>query len=379
MPCPDETGMSEKDYYEILGVSKNASKDEIKNAYRKLAFQYHPDRNKSPDAEAKFKEISEAYAVLSDDEKRAQFDSYGRAGIGQKYSTEDIFRGTDFDEIFRDFGFSPFGDLFERMFGFGRAVPSPTRGRALMAELNLTLEQARSGMKSEISVDRLEPCSECGGTGMKAGTRPQMCPKCNGSGQIRYERSIGFGRFMQIVTCDKCGGSGRLAEPCPVCRGSGSARNTRRITVEVPPGVEDGMSLRLPGQGDIGGRGGSPGDAYVYIRVAQHPIFQRAGDDLICQVSVSVSQAALGTTARIQTLDGIDTLKIPQGTQNGYTITLKGKGMPRLKGRGRGNLLVKVAVRTPTSLSERQKQLLQELGQTVDQEPRPLRREEWPK
>lgn len=378
MPCPDETGMSEKDYYEILGVNRNASKDEIKNAYRKLAFQYHPDRNKSPDAEAKFKEISEAYAVLSDDEKRTQYDSYGRAGIGQKYSTEDIFRGTNFDEVFRDFGFSPFGDLFEKMFGFGRATPSATRGRSLMAELDLTLEQAKTGIRSEISVDRLEPCGECGGSGVKAGTRPQTCPKCKGSGQIRYERSIGFGRFMQIVMCDRCGGSGRLAEPCPVCRGSGSVRSTRRITVEVPPGVDDGMSLRLPGQGNIGGRGGSPGDAYVYIRVAQHPIFQRVGDDLICQVSVSVSQAALGTTAKLQTLDGTETLKIPLGTQNGYTITLKGKGMPRLKGRGRGNLLVKVAVRTPTNLNESQKQLLQELGRAVDQEPRPLRKEEWP-
>jgi len=371
--------MSERDYYEILGVSRNASKEEIRNAYRKLAFQYHPDRNKSPDAEAKFKEISEAYAILSDDEKRTQFDSLGRAGIGQKYTTEDIFRGTDFDEIFRDFGFSPFGDLLERMFGFGRAAPGPTGGRNLMAELSLTLEQAKTGMRSKISVSRLEPCGECGGSGVKAGTRPQTCPKCRGSGQIRYERSIGFGRFMQILPCDRCGGSGRLAEPCPACRGSGSVRNTRRITVEVPPGVDDGMSLRLPGQGDIGGRGGSPGDAYVYIRVAQHPIFQRAGDDLVCQISISVSQAALGTTARLQTLDGVETLRIPPGAQNGYTITLKGKGMPRLKGRGRGNLLVRVAVRTPTNLNESQKQLLQELGRAVDQEPRPLRREEWPK
>ena len=368
--------MSERDYYEILGVNRNASKDEIKNAYRKLAFQYHPDRNKSPDAEAKFKEISEAYAVLSDDEKRAQYDSYGRAGIGQRYTTEDIFRGVDFDEVFRDFGFNPFGDLFQRMFGFG-GVGRSTRGRDSIANVSMTLDQAKAGMKAEVSITRLEPCSKCGGSGARAGTRPQVCSKRRGSGQIRYERSVGFAHFMQIVPCDKCGGSGKMIDPCPACRGSGSARNTRKITVDIPPGVDDGTNLRLPGQGDIGSRGGPPGDAYVHIRVAPHPFFRRSGDDLICQVPVSVSQAALGTTFKLTTMDGVETLRVAPGAQTGYTFTLKGKGMPKLRGRGRGNLVVKIVVRTPVNLTGEQKKLLEELSQAVDEEPQPMRTEEW--
>lgn len=368
--------MSERDYYEILGVSRNASKDEIKNAYRKLAFQYHPDRNKSPDAEAKFKEVSEAYAVLSDDEKRAQYDSYGRAGIGQRYTTEDIFRGVDFDEVFKDFGFSPFGDLFQRMFGFGR-VRRSTRGRDIVANASMTLDQAKAGMKSEVSITRLEPCSKCGGSGVRAGTRPQVCPKCRGAGQIRYERSVGFAHFMQIVPCDRCGGSGKIVDPCPACRGSGSVRNMRKITVDIPPGVDDGTNLRLPGQGDMGSRGGPPGDAYVHIRVAPHPFFRRSGDDLICQVPVSVSQAALGTTFKLTTMDGVETLRISPGVQTGYTLTLMGKGMPRLKGRGRGNLIVRIVVRTPVNLTGEQKKLFQELGSAIDEEPKPLRTNEW--
>jgi molecular chaperone DnaJ len=371
--------MSEKDYYEILGVSRNASKDEIKNAYRKLAFQYHPDRNKSPGAEEKFKEISEAYAVLSDDEKRSQYDMFGRAGIGQRYTTEDIFRGVDFDEIFRDFGFSPFGDLFERMFGFGRVSGGPARGRDIVVNLNMTLEQARTGMKSEISITRLEPCGECGGSGARAGTKPQTCSKCKGTGQVRYERSVGFAHFVQIVPCDKCGGSGKIVDPCPACKGSGSVRNTRKVTVDIPPGVDDGTSLRLPGQGDIGSRGGPPGDAYVHIRVAPHPVFQRSGDDLVCQVPISVSQAALGTSFKLNTMDGVETLRIPPGTQTGYTITLRGKGMPRLKGRGRGNMIVRIVVRTPSGLTSEQRRLLEELGRTIDREPQPLRVDEWPR
>jgi len=369
--------MSERDYYEILGVSRNASKDEIKNAYRKLAFQYHPDRNKSPDAEAKFKEISEAYAVLSDDEKRAQYDSYGRAGIGQRYTTEDIFRGVDFDEVFRDLGFSPFEDIFGRMFGFGRAGAGAARGRDIVANVSITLDQARAGKRSEVSITRLEPCGECGGSGARAGTRPQVCPKCKGSGQIRYERSVGFAHFMQIVPCDKCGGSGKMVDPCPACRGSGSVRNTRKIMVDIPPGVDDGTSLRLPGQGDIGSRGGPPGDAYVHIRVAPHTFFRRSGDDLICQVPVSVSQAALGTTFRLTTMDGVEILRIAPGAQTGHTFTLRGKGMPRLRGRGRGNLIVRIVVRTPVNITAEQRKLLEELGRTVDEEPQPMRTDEW--
>jgi len=369
--------MSERDYYEILGVSTRASKEEIKNAYRRLAFQYHPDRNKSSGAEEKFKEISEAYAVLSDDEKRAQYDAYGRAGIGQKYAYEDIFRGVDFDDIFRDLGFGPFGDLFERFFGVGRATPGPTRGRDIVVDVNLTLEQAMSGMRSEISLHRLEPCDRCNGSGSKAGTKPRVCQKCRGTGQIRRERSMGFAHFVQITPCGDCGGTGKIIDPCPNCTGSGSIRNVRRISVDIPPGVDDGTNLRLPGQGDIGSRGGPPGDAYVHMRVAPHPIFRRADSDLYCQIPLTVSQAAIGTEVKVPTLDGVETLKIPVGTQTGSSFTLRGKGMPRLRGRGRGNLVVKVVVRTPTNLTDQQKRLLQDLGRTLDREPKPLGRDEW--
>lgn len=309
--------MYEKDYYKILGVPRNATKEEIKNAYRKLAFQYHPDRNKSPDAEEKFKEISEAYAVLSDDEKRRQYDMFGRAGIGQRYTTEDLFRGVDFDEIFRDFGFSPFEDLFDRLFRGVGGPRGPRKGRDVFVDLSMTLEQAAHGFETEISVRRLEPCGECGGSGMKPGTKPKSCEKCKGTGQIKYERRMGFAHFMQIVPCDECNGRGKTIVPCEICGGSGYMRRTRRISVRVPPGVEEGTSLRLPGQGDISPDGGTPGDAYVSIHIKPHEIFKRVGDDLICKIPISFSQAALGTQVEVPTLDGSEKLVIEAGTQSG--------------------------------------------------------------
>ncbi len=370
--------MSEKDYYEILGVDRNSTRDQIKEAFRKLALKYHPDRNKSPDAEEKFKEISEAYAVLSDDEKRSQYDSFGRAGINQRYTEEDIFRGVDFEDIFRGFGFTtPFDDIFERLFGGTRTRAESIRGRDIAVDLDLTLEQVVVGVRTEISIPRLEPCDECSGSGVRAGTQPKVCTKCNGTGQIRTERRIGFAQFVQIVPCDRCRGSGRIATPCQVCGGSGVVRRTRKITVNVPPGVEDGMSLRLHGQGDVGPRGRTPGDAYIRVRVRPHPIFERVDNDLACQLPISFSQSALGVEVQVPTLDGVETLRIPPGTQADSTFTLKGKGLPRLNGRGRGNLLVKVKVRTPTNLSDRQKSLIRELSSTIDQQPKPNKRDEW--
>jgi len=369
--------MSERDYYEILGVSRNATKEEMRNAYRKLAFQYHPDRNKSPDAEEKFKEISEAYAVLSDDEKRAQYDSFGRAGIGQRYTPEDIFRGVDFDDIFRDFGFSPFRDFFERFFRVGPTVVGPSRGSDRVVNLDMTLEQAMTGTRQEISVNRLEPCHECEGSGARRGTKPKTCPKCKGTGQIRHERRMGFAHFVQVATCGDCRGTGKLVDPCRTCRGSGSIRNARRITVNVPPGIGDGMRLRLPGQGDIGLSGGPPGDAYVQVRLVPHPSFHRTNGDLMCQVPVSISQAALGSEIKVPTLDGVETVKIKPGTQTGATFTLKGKGIPRLNKGGRGNLVVKIVVRTPSNLTERQKQAIRELAGAETKEPKLLDRNEW--
>lgn len=371
--------MAEKDYYEILGVPRNATKEEIKRAYRKLALQYHPDRNKSPEAEEKFKEISEAYAVLSDDQKRAEYDAYGRVGIGSRYTTEDLFRGVDFEDIFRDFGFTtPFEEIFERLFRTGWGGPKRSRGRDVLVDVELTLEQAASGVTTDVSIKRLELCPSCNGSGVKEGTKPRTCPKCKGTGQLRYERRTGFAQFVQIVTCNECGGSGKQITPCDQCRGSGSVRRSREVSVTIPAGVDDGMSLRLAGQGDVE-PGGLPGDAYVRVRLRPHPVFKRSGDDLICKMPISVTQAALGTSIKVPTLDGHANLNIPPGTQTDSTFVLKGKGMPKLNGRGRGDLLVKIVVRTPTNLSRQQEALLRELAKTLDQEVKPLRREEWDK
>jgi molecular chaperone DnaJ len=371
--------MAEKDYYEILGVPRNATKEEIKRAYRKLALQYHPDRNKSPEAEEKFKEISEAYAVLSDDQKRAEYDAYGRVGIGSKYTTEDLFRGVDFEDIFRDFGFTtPFEEIFERLFRSSWSGPRRARGRDVFVNVDMTLEQAASGITTDISIRRLELCPSCSGSGVKEGTKPRTCPKCKGTGQLRYERRMGFAQFVQIVTCGECGGSGKQITPCDQCRGSGSVYRTREVSVTIPPGVDDGMSLRLAGQGDVEPNG-LPGDVYVRVKLKPHPFFKRSGDDLVCKLPISITQAALGVSVKVPTLDGQEELHIPPGTQTESTFVIKGKGMPKLNGKGRGDLLVKVVVRTPTNINKQQEMLLRELAKTLDQEVKPMRREEWDK
>jgi len=371
--------MAEKDYYEILGVPRNATKEEIKRAYRKLALQYHPDRNKSPEAEEKFKEISEAYAVLSDDQKRAEYDAYGRVGIGSKYTTEDLFRGVDFEDIFRDFGFStPFEELFQRLFRSSWGEPRRVRGRDVFVDVDMTLEQAASGITTDISIRRLELCPSCNGSGMKEGTKPRTCPKCKGTGQLRYERRMGFAQFVQIVTCSDCRGSGKQITPCDQCRGSGSVYRTREVSVTIPPGVDDGMSLRLAGQGDVEPNG-LPGDVYVRVKLKPHLVFKRSGNDLVCKLPISITQAALGTSIKVPTLDGQEELRIPPGTQTDSTFVIKGKGMPKLNGKGRGDLLVKVVVKTPINLNKQQEALLRELAKILDQEVKPMRREEWDK
>ncbi|MEM2921173.1 MAG: molecular chaperone DnaJ [Candidatus Bathyarchaeia archaeon] len=371
--------MAEKDYYEILGVPRNATKEEIKRAYRKLALQYHPDRNKSPEAEEKFKEISEAYAVLSDDQKRAEYDAYGRVGIGSRYTTEDLFRGADFEDIFRDFGFStPFEEIFQRLFRGSWGEPRRARGRDVFVDVDMTLEQAASGITTDISIRRLELCPSCNGSGMKEGTKPRTCPKCKGTGQLRYERRMGFAQFVQIVTCSECRGSGKQITPCDQCRGSGSVYRTREVSVTIPPGVDDGMSLRLAGQGDVEPNG-LPGDVYVRVKLKPHPVFKRSGNNLVCKLPISITQATLGTSIKVPTLDGQEELHIPPGTQTDSTFVIKGKGMPKLNGKGKGDLLVNVMVKTPTNLNKQQETLLRELAKTLDQEVKPMRREEWDK
>ena len=356
--------MSKRDYYDVLNLPRNASKDEIKTQYRKLALQYHPDRNKSPDAEDRFKEISEAYAVLSDDQKRAQYDQFGHAGIDSRYSTEDIFRGVNFDEIFRDigFGFGGFDSIFSTLFG-GRRARGPPRGQDIRYDLEISLEEAYTGLGREIEVPRSERCSECGGSGAKPGTSLRRCSECGGTGQIQHVQVTGFMQFSRIEPCRKCRGRGEIIEkPCNVCRGRGIVELRRHISVKIPPGVDTGSQLILRGEGDAPNNGGQKGDLYVVINVRPHGIFQREDNDLVCHVDVSFSKAVLGGELDVPTLDGPARISVPAGTQSGAVFRLRKKGMPGLRDNRRGDELVIVRLRTPTRLSQRQRDLIQDLS-----------------
>lgn len=356
--------MAEKrDYYEILGVDRNATEKEIKSAYRKLAMKYHPDRSDAPDAEERFKEISEAYAVLSDPEKRRQYDQFGHAGIGQ-YSQEDLFRSVDFEDLLRGFGFGT-DSIFDIFFGRGRH--GPVRGSDLRYDLEITLEQAASGLETTIEVPRTEVCRTCSGTGAKPGTSPVRCQSCHGTGQITRTQVTPFGQIVTSTTCSRCGGRGQVIQtPCDDCDGTGRVRRYRKINVRIPPGVDTGHHLKLRGQGEAPpfspGAQAEPGDLYIFINVRPHPLFIRDGDNLIHEMNISMTQAALGTELDVPTLDGRARLRIPPGTQSGSIFRIKGKGMPRLHGAGTGDLLVRTNVKIPTSLTPRQRQLLEELA-----------------
>jgi molecular chaperone DnaJ len=355
--------LSRRDYYDVLSVPRDASKDDIKNAYRKLALQYHPDRNKSPEAEEKFKEISEAYAILSDDEKRAQYDQFGHAGIDSRYSWDDIFRGVDFGEIFRDigFGFGGFESIFDRFFGTG-GRRRPSRGADLRYDTSISLEEAYSGVKREIEIPRTEVCPTCGGTGAKPGTKPKRCPKCNGSGQVQHVQEVGFARFVRIEPCNTCRGRGTVIDaPCGECKGTSRVHRTRKISIKIPAGIGSGNHLRLGGEGEAGESGEPPGDLYVVVHVKPHEFLQRHGDDLIYQTELGFSGLALGKEIDVPTLEGMARVKIPSGTQPGTVFRLRGKGMPRAHG-GKGDQLVEVLIRIPTKLTDRQKELLREFS-----------------
>jgi len=355
--------LSKRDYYDILNIPKTASKDELKAQYRKLALQYHPDRNKAPDAEEKFKEISEAYAVLSDDQKRGQYDQFGHAGIDSRYSSEDIFRGVNFDEIFRDigFGFGGFDSIFSTLFG-ARRPRGPQRGQDLRYDLDITLEQAYRGLTREIEVPRSERCSECGGTGAKSGSSPKRCTECGGTGQIQHVQVTGFMQFSRIEPCRKCRGRGEIIEkPCNVCRGTGLVQQHRRISVKIPAGVDNGSQLILRGEGDAPNGGGQKGDLYVVLNVIPHQVFQREDNDLVCHVDVPLSRATLGGEVEVPTLDGPARISMPAGTQSGAIFRLRKKGMPGLHF-GRGDELVVIRVKIPTNLNRRQKELVEELS-----------------
>ena len=373
--------MAEKrDYYEVLGVSRNAPKDEIKDAYRKLAMQYHPDRNKSPDAEEKFKEISEAYAVLSDDEKRQQYDLLGHTGFDQRYSREDIFRGADFDSIFRDLGFG-FGDIFRIFFGggfgggFGERI---SKGRDLIYDLKITLEEAAKGTAKEIEVPRIEKCDVCNGSGAAPGTSPRTCSRCNGTGKIQNVRKSSFAMYVQVTPCPTCRGKGTVIDsPCKNCKGTGLTRKKRKINVKIPAGIDDGYQLRLRGEGEMPQQGGgSPGDLYVLIRIPPHKYFKREEDNLWYDLMISYPQAALGTEVSVPTLEGNTNVKIHPGTQQGEILKLKGKGMPRFRGYGKGDLLIHIGISVPEKLTDKQRALLEQLaeefGQNVQRKTRKL-------
>jgi len=367
---------SKRDYYEILGVEREASQDDIKRAFRKLAFQYHPDRNKEPDAEEKFKELSEAYAVLSDQEKKQQYDMFGHAGISGRYSTEDIFRGANFRDIFTEFGFGDdllgriFGSIFGGGFGFNfqRAQAGPRRGSDLQTRIEVTLEQASTGTEVEISLNRLKQCSKCGGSGAEPGTELETCPLCNGRGRVERRTQSIFGQMIQVVPCDRCEGRGKIAEtPCRVCGGNGLDERRTKINVRVPQGVDDGTQLILRGQGEDGPFGGSPGDLYVTVRLKPHPFLIRRGKDIIYEAEINFSQAALGTSITVPTLTGDQPIKVKQGTQSGDIIRMNGEGMPRRF--GKGDQLVHINVVVPRKLNRKQRQLIEELGKELGNKP----------
>jgi len=366
---------NKRDYYKILGVSRSASKLQIKDSYRKLAMKYHPDRNKSPDAEEKFKEISEAYAVLSDNEKRRQYDVLGHAGFDQRYTTEDIFRGVDFESIFRDFGFGfnvGFGDLFSTFFGRNARVRKRrvARGRDLLYDLDISLEEAAEGKEKRIQIRRVEKCETCNGTGARTNASIKSCPKCQGSGKVQNVRRNRFSMFVQVVPCPSCNGRGQIIDsPCRNCGGTGLTKRTRRITVKVPSGIDDGYQLRLRDEGEMPPERGIPGDLYVNIHLTPHRHFRRVGDNLLYNLEIGFPEVALGAKALIPTLDGDAEIKVRHGTQPGEIIKLKGKGMPRLRGYGKGDLLVRVNVQIPKKLTKEQKKLVETLAKEFNQNP----------
>jgi len=360
-----------RDYYEILGIEKAASKDEIKDVYRKLAMKYHPDRNKAPEAEEKFKEISEAYAVLSDDQKRRQYDTLGHAGFDQHYTSEDIFRGADFSSIFRDIGFG-FSDIFGSIFGggFGSGFRERSnRGQDLAYNLTITLNEAATGTEKQIRIPRTEKCDICSGSGANPGSSVKTCPTCKGEGKVKHMRKSSFATFVQVVPCSTCRGKGKTIEkPCNNCRGSGLVRKRRQISVKIPKGIDEGYQLRLKGQGEMVANGGIPGDLYVIVHITPHKSFTRDGDDLWHVLIIGYPQAVLGTEVSVPTLEGATNIKMDAGIQIGDTIRIRGKGMPRFRGYGKGDLLVRVGVSIPKRISKNEREILEQLAKETGQE-----------
>jgi molecular chaperone DnaJ len=351
--------VSKRDYYDVLGIPKNAGDQQIKSAYRKLALQYHPDRNQgNKEAEERFKEAAEAYAILSDSDKRARYDRFGHAGVSSPAGggfDPSTFAG--FEDIF--------GGIFGDFFGGGGRRGGAERGSDLRYDLEIAFEESARGVETSIQIPRLEMCETCHGSGAAAGSSPTTCPQCHGRGQQRFQQ----GFFTVARTCSRCQGTGRvIAKPCPTCKGEGRQRRERKLTVKVPAGIADGQRLRLNGEGEGGMAGGPPGDLYVFIEVAPHPFFRREGNNLSCEIPLNFTTLALGGSIEIPTLDGHDSYKIPEGTQSGTIFRLRGKGMPDVSGRGRGDLFFTVQAVTPKKLTKEQRTLLDQLSKVLPKE-----------
>jgi molecular chaperone DnaJ len=363
--------MTQRDYYEILEVPKNASGDDLKSAFRRLARQYHPDVNKEADAEERFKELNEAYAVLSDPERRAAYDRFGHAGVRGPSGTPDF-----------NVDFSDFADIFGDLFGFGgfgrssrRSRNAPRRGADLQYRLELTFEDAVFGIEREIEITRDEACVTCSGSGAEPGTSPVRCATCNGAGEVRQARQTILGSMVQVSTCPTCNGAGEtIATPCHTCQGRGLERRTRKKIVAIPAGVDTGTQIRLAGEGQPGINGGPNGNLYIAIQVKAHKYFRRRENDVLLDLDINVAQAALGAEVDIPTVDGPAKLKIPSGTQPGKVLRLRGKGVPHLRGNGRGDQLVIVNVEIPARLNNDQRKLFEQLAKSLGSEVRPQER-----
>lgn len=370
-----------RDYYEVLGVPRDADEQRIKKAYRKLAMKYHPDRNDEPDAEDRFKEVTEAYEVLRDPQQRARYDRFGEAGVGRGAGAGGFGGAFDLGDAFELFmrEFGGMGGAFGDMFGGGRrrgGPAGPRRGSDVKVRVSIDLAQAASGVEKTLRLKLLDPCERCGGSGAEPGTSPETCPTCGGAGEVRQVQRSMLGQLVSVRPCPECNGEGfRIRNRCQACRGEGRVRTERTVKVDVPPGVSTDDVLKLSGRGNAGPRGGPRGDVLVVVEVEADPRFERRGDDLLLDLPVTFSQAALGARIEIPTIDGSETVSIPSGMQSGQAIRMRGRGMPRLRSSGRGDQIVRVRVWTPVDLSGEQREALERLAETEARPPEPDRKE----
>ena len=358
-----------RDYYEVLGLNKGASDDDIKKAYKKQARKYHPDLNPdNKEAEEKFKEVNEAYEVLSDSTKKARYDQYGHAGVDPNFGAGGFGGGFD-----GNFDFGDLGDIFGSFFGGGfggggrRANPNaPQRGESIRLSLAITFEEAAFGCENDVTVERMEQCGTCGGNGCAPGTTPEVCPDCHGSGQVQVRRQTPMGVFATTSPCGRCGGKGKIIhQPCQDCRGSGSVRKRKTIKASIPAGIDNGQTISVRGQGHAGKNGGPAGDLLITITVKPHDLFRREGTSVLCDAPITFAQAVLGAELEIPTIDGKVKYDLPEGTQSGTTFRLKGKGIPSINGRGRGDQYVTVYIETPKNLNKEQKEALKKFAEAV--------------